>query len=540
MDPWAIENHMRGDMKPSLQRLPVDLSTFAELRQEKYLYVDKTRYAYDLIAGGRRFFLSRPRRFGKTLFISTLREILLGNKHLFEGLWIHSGDYTWNKYAVISLDLSAWGITNAQELSEGLRQALLEVAQEYSIEIVDSTAKPELLLRSLVKALRIKYGRVALLIDEYDSPILHSLKEQKNVIEIRDDIRSFFASIKGLDAEINFVFITGVSSFAKAGIFSGLNNLQIISQDVEFAGICGYTEQEMHHYFTPYIQAWAAKDNLSSHKLTDEIKRWYNGYRFSKRDITVYAPFSVMNALYKQEFINYWIKSGTPSFLIEELEKEYRKTEYRLLRPEDFRTSLDSLGTFDVGKIPLTSLMFQTGYMTIRSYDPATQVYSLWYPNYEVETALQAYMFASLARLDDKEVSQAAAQLKYALNEARIAEAIEILHRLFMHIPYQLQIKEEKYYHALLQMACGAAGIKTRAEHAISHGRIDLILDLPNWLYVIEIKFNKSADEALSQIESMNYHEPFISDGKPIILLGLSFHRKPKAFGITYKEKILA
>ncbi len=522
-----------------LPKLPVDLSSFDELRQQKYLYVDKTKYAYDLITGGRRFFLSRPRRFGKTLFVSTLREILLGSKKLFEGLWINSSDYEWKNHAVISLDLSTLGIEDADSLKNGLNEALIRVADHYEVTLKRTHEKPELILYDVVQALRKKFGHVALLIDEYDSPILHSLKNAKLALSLRDNIRNFFAAIKGLDKELDFVFITGVSSFTKAGIFSGMNNLQIVSLDENFSAVCGYTENELSQYFTDHIDTWAEKESVTNVELRKKIKEWYNGYRFSEKPETVYNPFSLMNALKIQKFKNFWFQSGTPTFLIDELKKEYRKREYRNIEMGNAEITEDALGSFDVGATPLRSLMFQTGYLTIKDYDRSNGHYRLDYPNFEVETALKQHILASLVNLDFAETGLLAVKLKSAFNEANIAEVVDIMKQLFMNIPYQLQVKKENYYHTAFHIACDVAGIMTKSETLISHGRIDLRLDLPNWRYIIEIKFNKSAEEALKQIEDMHYYTPFIKEGKPIILLGLNFQREPKSFDITYKEKKL-
>lgn len=526
-------------MMPILSKLPLDLSTFSELRKQKYLYIDKTKYAYELIMGGRRFFLSRPRRFGKTLFVSTLKEILLGNKDIFDGLWIEKSDYHWQPHGLIALDLSTLGIKNLETLETGLKGALVRVARGYDLDGDFTAETPEFLLFDLVKALKNKFGRVALLIDEYDNPILHALKDADLACEIRDGIRRFFAAIKGLDSELDFVFITGVSNFAKAGLFSGLNNLQVVTLDDHFAGVCGYTEEEINYYFKSYLQEWSEKENIALHELQKQIKYWYNGYRFSSQASSVYNPFSLMKAVASQSFKNFWFQSGAPTFLVKELEKEYRKQEYRLLDLDNLEITEDTLGIFDVGATPLPSLMFQTGYLTIVDYDRNKDLYKLGYPNFEVKTALQKHMLAVLTQIDFASADQISNQIKVALNCGLVNEAILLFKQLFSNVPYQLHMKEEKFYHALLQIACDAAGIKTQSEYSISHGRIDLKLELPNWLYIIEIKFNKTAESALTQIEQMNYHNPFIKEGRPIILLGISFNRTPKSFDITHKEKRL-
>jgi hypothetical protein len=502
------------------------------------MYVDKTKYAYDIITGGRRYFLSRPRRFGKSLFVSTLREILHGNKGLFNGLWIGNSDYHWEKCGVIEFDLSTLGIDSPETLKTGLCYALEEIAHDYSLEIETDFTSPELALRDVVKSLRDRFGKTAILIDEYDNPILQVLKDTNNAEEMRNAIRRFFATIKGLDF-IDFVFITGVSSFTKAGLFSGINNLRDMTLNDKFAGICGYTEEEIEHYFTEYIQEWSKQANISHNDLRVQIKDWYNGYSFGSSVSTVYNPFSLMNALETKSFKNFWFQSGTPTFLIEELKKEYRKEEYHIIDPEKFETTEDSLGIFDVGATPLPSLMFQTGYLTITAFDQERKLYKLGYPNQEVKTALQKHLLGIFSQLDFLSAERLSLQLRAAFNNSNVDEAVSLIKQLFTNVPYQLHVKEEKFYHALLQVTCGAAGIKSQSEYSISHGRIDLMLDLPNVLYVIEVKLNDSADVALEQIEERRYYEPFIVRGKPITLIGLSFKREQKKFDVTYKIRHL-
>jgi hypothetical protein len=522
-----------------LTKLPIGISTFSELRKSQCLYVDKTRYAYDIITGYRRYFLSRPRRFGKSLFVSTLREILRGNKNLFEDLWISKSDYCWEKYGVIEFDLSTLGIDSLETLKNGLCYVLKEVAQDYSLGIEINATSSELALRDVVKALYNRFGKVAILVDEYDNPILQVLKDPNKSEEIRNAIRRFFAAIKGLDAFIDFVFITGVSAFTKAGLFSGINNLIDITLDNAYSNICGYTQEEIDSYFSEYISEWSNQENISHEELRTNIKNWYNGYRFASNLSSVYNPFSFMNALRARALKNFWFQSGTPNFLVEELKKEYRRGEYHIFDPEKFEATEDSLGIFDVGATPLPALMFQTGYLTIISFDQEKNLYKLGYPNLEVKTALQRHLLGIFSQLDFLQAERISLQLRAAFNNCKIEEAVLLIKQLFTKVPYQLHVKEEKFYHALLQVTCGAAGIKSQSEYSISHGRIDLVLDLPKLLYIIEIKINNSADVALEQIEERKYYEPFISNDKPIILLGLSFKRDSKKFEISYKSRRL-
>ncbi|HEV2917269.1 MAG TPA: AAA family ATPase [Candidatus Babeliales bacterium] len=521
-----------------LAQLPLDISTFSELKKSQYVYVDKTQYAYDLITGGRRYFLSRPRRFGKSLFVSTLEEILHGNKKLFQNLWIHRSDYPWHKYGVIKLDFSATKASTSHELDSGICHQLHDCAQDYNLDINVDMTRPDIALRAIVRSLYTKFGRVAILIDEYDHPILKNLNTT-HINDIRHAIQNFFTVIKSLDQYVQFVFITGVSSFTKAGLFSGMNNLRIIGLQKQYAGICGYTQEEVDYYFGDYINTWATNKQISFEELQKKLKEWYNGYYFGINVSPVYNPYSFMYALSEQTFKNYWFQSGTPTFLVEELAKEYRKREYNLFDIGHFEVFEDVLGSFDIGALSVATLMFQTGYLTITGYDPLTERYTLSYPNQEVKKSLQQYLLSVFVQLDVQAVKQLSSDLLKALYVQNITAMVAILKQLLAQVPYQLHIPEEKFYHALLQALFSAIGLKAHSEHSISHGRLDMVIELPNLLYIIEFKINASAHVALAQIEERKYYEPFLHYQKPIVLLGMNFKRTPKKFDITTASRII-
>jgi Holliday junction resolvase-like predicted endonuclease len=520
-----------------LQKLPLDFSAFRALREENYLYVDKTEYAHRMITGGRYFFLARPRRFGKSLLISTLKEILEGNKELFEGLWIAKSDYQWKPHGVIALNISRLGIKNETTLKHGLVYELQEIATAYEIPAhIINYDEPELILSSLVKALHKRFGRVAILIDEYDSSIVHALTNPEHASTMRDEIRTFFAAIKGLDDFVNFTFITGVSSFIQSGLFSGINNVRIITLDERYTGACGYTDEEVDHYFTEYITAWAETEGSSFEETRTKIKEWYNGYHFGEKSASVYNPYSLMHALEAQKFKHYWFVSGLPTFLADFLKKEYRTFDSE-------RLTIDSntlQGSFDINAMPLKALMFQAGYLTIASYDKERQVYTLGYPNKEVRTSFQEQLLQAFAQLDSVAAKELPQALWIVFNSGNVEDIVDTIRQLFAHVPYQLHMKEEKYYHSLLQMALSIVGIKAQSEYSTSDGRIDLVLELPKLIYIIEVKFGDKAKEALAQIEQKKYYERFLHQAKKIILLGLAFKREPKKFDVDYAMKELS
>ena len=379
---------------PILQQLPLGISTFSTIRNDGYLYVDKTKDIYNLITQGRRYFLSRPRRFGKSLLVSTLKEILTGNKSLFKDLWIEKSDYTWQPHGVIVLSLSGLDIKNIDSLISGLLRMLSHIAQSYAITEPIHATSPKYALDDLVKALYNRFGKVAILIDEYDYPILKTLDNQKKAEEVRESLQDFFSIIKDLDEYVTFTFITGVSAFAKAGIFSGINNLDTITLDKQWATICGYTDQEIDFYFAPHIQAWTDQQDIFYDKLRQQIKYWYNGYKFGANVTAVYNPFSAMNAFNKKECKNFWLQTGTPSFLVKEMKKNYRTIEYEMLHLKSFFADEDFLGIFEISLTPLISLLFQSGYLTIIRFDETKKKYLLDYPNYEVRTAMEQYFLS--------------------------------------------------------------------------------------------------------------------------------------------------
>ena len=525
---------MRGPM----QALPFSLQSFSRLRALNCLYVDKTKYAYDLIVQEQSFFLARPRRFGKSLFVSALKEILKGNKDLFRGLFISQTTYTWPIYGVIHLDFGSIKTTNSQTVERDLCQTLLNIAEDYEIPLTTDFTNPNATITTLTRALHFKFKKVAILIDEYDHPILQVLQDPR-VEEVRAVLQSFFSTVKTLNDQVHFLFITGVSMFSKAGVFSGMNNPKNLSLDPEFAGICGYTDSEIDLYFQEYISAWAEKENISPSQVREQLRTWYNGYRFSKESLSVYNPYSILNALERKEFQNFWFETGSPSFLIKELQKTVRQKECALFDLESLKASSGLLGTIDVDTIPLPTLLFQTGYMTIAGYNSETNSFSLKFPNHEVKTALNQQILALVANTGPESADYIAYELKTFLNHGDIEGTISCLKMLFSRVPYQLHIPMEHFYHGLLQMAFYASGIKAQSEYSTSHARIDLVLDLPTRFYVVEVKFNESAEIAMAQIEERRYFEPFLNQGKPITLLGLSFKKEPHDFQITYVKKEL-
>lgn len=529
----------------NMQDLPIGISEFTELRQKNCVYIDKTKQAYSLITKNSKTFLSRPRRFGKSLFTSTLEAILQGKKELFEGLWISNSDYLWQPVGVIRLDFSQISLTNIEHFISSFIFLLKNVGEKHGIEL-EETQDLNTSLMSLIFALHKKFPKtyVAVLIDEYDYPILHTLHNSSLAKEIREIMKSFSSIIKGQAEYVQFVFVTGVSAFSKSGLSSGLNNLLNISLLEDFFDVCGYTDTEVDKYFVEHIQAWAKLRNISYSEIREKLKAWYNGYLFQQKTPTIYSPFSLTCALHIKEIRNFWFESATPQFLLEELAKAERQEESQLLNLDQFQGSMDLLQTFEIENVPLTALLFQMGYLTLDTYDPLFGIYSLRYPNLEVKTALHKHLLIVLTQINASPFEQLMAQMGKALVHEDMPVLMECFQKIFTKIPYPLYDKTpEKLYHAVLQALFVACGITTHAEYSTHLGRADIILELPMITYVFELKVNVSAEKALKQIEEQKYYEPFLSESKHIYAVGLSFLRKkasskkPGQFSITYASK---
>lgn len=523
--------------------LPTTFSGFRRLREGGYLYVDKTQHAHKLVTHkDLSFFLSRPRRFGKSLFVSTLEELLQGNRELFQGLWIDSSNYHWRKYGVIALDFSGISAQSTEAFQEGLCHKLATIASNYQLGITIHSKNPEIALEMVMQALSKHYGKVALLIDEYDSPILRNLTNRKKAVEVRGVLRDFFAATKSLGNSLDFVFITGVSSFAKAGIFSGMNNVRAITMSPDFSDICGYTEQEIDTHLKEYLQDWADAAVIPYNALKQEIKQWYNGYCFSHNQPRVYNPFSLMKALDAKSFENFWFESGTPSFLIEEMKQQHAADPRALdiiSHIESFRLPQEALGVFDVGETPLPALMFQTGYLTLEGYDASDNTYHLGYPNYEVEKSLQAYLLSIATDLSTYTATIMAVALNDFFKKRDLSAIIHTLQKLFANFVYQIKPREEREYHAVVQAALTVASLYPHAEYSTRDGRADIIVELPDVTYVIEIKRNAPPAVALAQIEERRYYEKFLHRSKDVLLFGVSFIDNDGPLRIEHISKLL-
>ncbi len=515
-----------------MKRLPIFISNLPEMVQENYVYIDKTEQIYNLVKNKGFYFLSRPRRFGKSLLISTLKEIFLGNKKLFNHLWIGNSDYTWEKYPIIEIDFSQIPHLTTDEFRSALNRHLKTIAIEHNIILPSDITTPEETLTALVKGLSKDANKIVILIDEYDKPIIDHIQSFEEASKFQAILRSFYTTIKSLERHLHFVFLTGVSKFAKTSVFSGINNLNDISLKPEAAQLLGYTHDEIQHYLHDYYEEFAQKNNKSPEEIMQLLTRWYNGYRFSKLITKVYNPFSILYCLHDKEFQNYWYASGTPTFLITLLKKDYEYIE----NVEETELSPESFGTFELNDIPLVPLLFQTGYLTIKDFNEETGMFKLGFPNFEVKESFTKFIVTTLSQTSISNVDTAIGKFRIALKNNDLNLFFNTLQNLFAHIPYS--ILKESYYHALFQFLLRLLSLESQSEILTNTGRIDTVLITKTTIYIFELKINKKPQVALQQIKDKKYYERYLSSGKQIILIGLSFIHTDDEMHLEHSEEI--
>jgi hypothetical protein len=505
-----------------MKKLPLGVQTFGEFIDEDYLYVDKTQDIFNLFAeGGKYYFLSRPRRFGKTLLISTLKEIFSGNKELFKGLWI-SDKIEWKKYPVIHLDFLGLKYGTPEELTETLDYMIDENARFYEIQLEENGYDKRFI--ELIRKLSEK-DKVVVLVDEYDKPIINHIENQDIAKKNRNILRTFYEVIKGADEYLKFVFITGVSKFSKVSIFSGLNNLEDITVDDTFAGMLGYTHQELLHYF---------KDRIKEHRVED-IKHWYNGYSWDGKNF-VYNPFSVLTFFKKNQFGNYWFASGTPLFLVKLLkEKQKDIREYEEIIVGDY-----VFESYDIDNLETTSLLFQTGYLTIKDKTvTGTEIdYTLTYPNKEVRDSFIRHLFGAYTGKELVEGDSLLRKLTSALKKGRFEDFFDIIKSLFASISYNIFIKEkEAYYHSIMYMIFRLMGVSVQTEVQTAAGRIAAVIETDEHIMIMEFKMG-TAEQALQQIKEKKYYEKYQTSSKGLKLIGIGFNMEQRNINDYQIEEI--
>ena len=510
-----------------MKKLPIGLQDFGELRRNDFLYVDKTELIHQLATEGKYYFLSRPRRFGKSLLVSTLAELFRGHQTLFEGLWIHD-HWDWGQTCPV-LDFR---FNNASYKISGL-EAFLKNELYYQAEAFQITLREAPYpnqFRELITKISREHGRVVILIDEYDKPILDYLDDIKQAKANREVLKNFFSVLKPLDPHLRLVLLTGVSKFSRVSIFSELNNLKDLTLHRQYSALLGYTQNELEHYFADRINQFAP-DFGGREALLTQIKQWYNGYTWDAEHY-LYNPFSILSFFDQGSFQNFWFETGTPTFLVKLLERE---RQYDLT---EIRVDEAVFSSFELDRIDPNALLFQTGYITIASADDKP-IYTLSYPNREVRDSLLRYLLAEYTQSYASEVPVRAQQMKQALQQEDLAGFVQALNSLFASIPYQIFIADkEAYYQSVTFLALSLVGTFVRVEVSQAKGRPDAVVHTPNVIYVLEFKLDSSAKAALEQIKERGYAQPYVGGGKIVRAVGLNFNAKQKALDQWEQEVI--
>jgi hypothetical protein len=501
-----------------MKKLPVGIQTFSEIINEDYLYIDKTGIACSLIDSFKYVFLSRPRRFGKSLFLDTLHNIFEGNRELFRGLLIEE-QWNWDmKYPVIKISFGG-GIRSQEILRKKLFYILNDNQERLDITCVEKEDPSQCFAELIKKASQKYHQKVVILIDEYDKPILDNIENIPEALLIRDGLRELYTNIKDNDRYLRFAFLTGVSKFAKVSIFSGLNNLEDISLNPAFGNICGYTQLDLDTTFAPYLEGVDM----------EQVKRWYNGYNFLGD--SVYNPYDILLFIKNQRmFKNYWFETGTPKFLIELI----KKNSYFIPRFNGLQVNESLVNSFDIENLDLETILFQTGYLTIKRLiqEEMGVVYELGFPNMEVQTSFNDYILQSMTSVSENEPIR---RELFALMKSGDVGALEpVIKRLFASIAYNNYTNNdieryEGFYASVLYAYFSSIGVDIIAEDASNKGRIDLTIKAGGRTFLFEFKVTDA--EPLEQIKRMKYYEKY---GGERYLIGIVFD--PKARNVSKFE----
>ena len=496
-------------------KLPIGLQDFRGLRQDGYLYVDKTRHIHRLITEGKYYFLSRPRRFGKSLLLSAIKEVFLCSRWLFEGLWIEE-EWDWSqRFPVVHVSFSLLDY-QGRGLEQALLDMLADIAGQYGIRLEGDTIKSR--FHQLLVDLHAQHGPVVLLIDEYDKPLIDYLDKESlpTALAHQKLLKSFYSVLKDSDAHLRLLFITGVSKFSRVGVFSDLNNLRDITFSPVYNTITGITQDELEAYFGQEMDAIAEAQAHLPATLRAAIKTWYNGYSWDGLAF-VYNPFSLLSYFADRQFQNFWFTTGTPTFLIKLLkERDFVQLENLVVDASVFES-------YTLENLEARSLLFQTGYLTIKSVDEF-QIFTLGYPNKEVEESMLRHLFGSYRHEEPATSGPTAVQLRHAFYANDIERVMVTLNSVFQSVPHQIFISgREAYFHSLVYLTFKMLGMYAQSEVNTASGRVDCVVQTPTHVYLLEFKLDHPAAEGLQQIVDKDYAAPYRALGKKVTGVGVRF-----------------
>jgi hypothetical protein len=502
------------------RKLPIGIQDFEKLRTNGYLYVDKTAHIYRLANEGKPYFLGRPRRFGKSLLLSTLKMYFLGKKELFEGLDIAGLEKDWTEYPVFHIDLNISNYSDLATLQSALNTTLVVLEQQWGKG--DSENLLSTRFMGLIRRAYEKTGkRVVVLVDEYDKPLTDTLPEIHEAI--RETLSGFYGILKSADSYLRFVMLTGVTKFSKINVFSQLNQLMDISMSEDYASICGISESELTGNFEPEIRALSKKRQLSYDETLAELKKRYDGYHFCEYSEGMYNPFSLLNSMQQQAFRNYWFATGTPTFLVKMLKQadfDIRKLE------NDVTIPANSITDYRVGAINPVPILYQSGYLTIKDYEQSFDTYILGFPNEEVKYGFLNELMPAYAPWTNSDMDFSADKFVKDLLAGKVDAFMTRLRAFFADIPYELNNKNEKHYQTIFYLLFKLMGQFVQVEVSSAIGRADAVVALPDTIYVFEFKLseNESAEDALKQIDEKAYLIPYSASERKVVKIGAEFN----------------
>ncbi len=510
-----------------MRKLPIGIQTFAEIREENYLYVDKTAFVWRIANTGKPYFLSRPRRFGKSLLLSTFEAYFEGKKELFQGLAIAELEKEWKKYPVLHLDLNAKKYVSSGDLPAMLNQHLEKWEAVYGDEKKDRS--PEERFSYIIRRASEQAGcGVVVLVDEYDKPLLQALGNDSLLDDYRKTLKAFYGVLKSSDRYLRFVFLTGVTKFAQVSVFSDLNQLNDISLDLAYATVCGVTSEELIFTFLPELERQAAANEMTVEEVIGMMTRKYDGYHFHPKGLGVFNPFSILNSFAKLEFGSYWFQTGTPTFLVELL----KESEY------DLRTLIDgieaSASSFTEYRVDANNpipLIYQSGYLTIKEYDPEFQLYRLAFPNDEVRYGFLNFLIPYYTPVNEGEQNFYIGRFVQELRAGEVDAFLNRLQAFFADFPYELSDATERHYQVVFYLVFKLMGQFTDAEVRSARGRADAVVKTPKYIYVFEFKLNGTAEQALQQIDEKGYLIPYQADGREVVKVGVEFSAEKRNIG---------
>ena len=502
---------------------PIGIQNFEKIRNDGYLYIDKTALMYQMVKTGSYYFLSRPRRFGKSLLISTMEAYFQGKKELFAGLAVERLEKDWIKYPILHLDLNIEKYDTPESLDNILEKSLTAWEKLYGAE--PSERSFSLRFAGIIERACKQAGqRVVILVDEYDKPMLQAIGNEKLQKQFRDTLKPFYGALKTMDGYIKFAFLTGVTKFGKVSVFSDLNNLDDISMRKDYVEICGVSDQELHENLDIELHEFAETQGLSYDKLCTKLKEYYDGYHFTHNSIGIYNPFSLLNAFKYKEFGSYWFETGTPTYLVKLLKKHHYDLE-QMAHEETDAQVLNSIDSESTNPIPV---IYQSGYLTIKGYDERFGIYRLGFPNREVEEGFIRFLLPFYANVNKVE---SPFEVQKFVREVETGDYDSFFHRLqsfFADTTYEVIREQELHYENVLFIVFKLVGFYTKVEYHTNNGRVDLILQTDKFIYIMEFKLNGTAEEALQQINNKRYALPFEADGRKLFKIGINFSEKTR------------